>query len=541
MEARSLLEHSRNSSTALDRDYTSQVVAKWSNVLEGINDGYQRACLGMLLENELGHIRSLHEETLSTGVGSYTKYLFPILRRVFPNLIANSIVSVQPMSGPVGGVFTYEYKYDDTKGTASSGENLIETFRQWYSSEYIDGESKVTAGNVDGVKVVWSDGTNAIERVPFKWLPIRPHEVVGSEVGDPPTNSYRIVFQWVSGAAAMQQVSNAAGGFTGDGTPANTVVDTTQGTWSLDTTGSVPDNGTAITATYFYDSERIVSTTAPSPGVTGGTYANADQVAKVPEVSLDIQLETVKAISHKLGTNWSSEAVDDLQALHGMAAETELVAGLSNEIGLEFDRNIINDLIQGAQFSASFTHQYGYQQAPNVAGNKTELESIRELISVIDAVGARIHTETKRAPANFIVVPPTVGAMLGQLTSHSDMMSVNQAYQQVQAPSYGPLNSTTGVQRLGTLMNKYAVFQDPLMPTGAGDAQILVGLKGRSFLDAGYVWAPYVPLQVTPTWLDPTNFRFRKGLRTRYAKKMLRREYYGLVNVSGLPTVSLNP
>jgi len=305
----------------------------------------------------------------------------------------------------------------------------------------------------------------------------------------------------------------------------------------------VPLAGTGIQASYFYDSERIVGTATPGAGITTATYANTNQVAAVPQVSLDIKLETVKAISHKLGTNWSSEAVDDLQALHGMSAETELVAGLSNEIGLEFDRNIVNDLLQGAAFSAPYTHSFGYQAAPSAAGNVSELESIRHLISVIDAIGAKIHTETKRAPANFIVVPPAVGAMLNQLSSHSDMMMVNQAVQQVQAPSYGPLNSTYGVQRLGTLMNKYAVFQDPLMGVNYGDAtqtQILVGLKGRSFLDAGYVWAPYVPLQVTPTWLDPTNFRFRKGLRTRYAKKMLRPEYYGTVNVSGLEQVTTN-
>jgi len=138
------MEQARNSGTAMDRDYASQAVSKWGQVLEGINDGYQRSCLAILLENELGHIRSLHEETLSTGVGSFTKYLFPILRRVFPNLIANQIVSVQPMSGPVGGIFTYEYKYDDDKGTAVAGENLVQTFRQFYSSEFIDVEQNVT-------------------------------------------------------------------------------------------------------------------------------------------------------------------------------------------------------------------------------------------------------------------------------------------------------------------------------------------------------------------------------------------------------------
>jgi len=118
-------------------------------------------------------------------------------------------------------------------------------------------------------------------------------------------------------------------------------------------------------------------------------------------------------------------------------------------------------------------------------------------------------------------------------------MMVNRALDPMVAPSYGPMNSNFGVNRLGTLMNKFTVYQDPFLdPSSAGAVpNILVGLKGSSFLDAGYVYAPYIPLQVTPTFLDPDDFTFRKGLRTRYAKKMLRPEYYGAITVSGMPTI----
>lgn len=529
MEARQLRENARGTQSMIDEGYVQQVVTKWSKVLEGIDQGYQRACLGILLENELTHLKQLSEETLSTGVGAFTKYIFPILRRVFPNLIANQIVSVQPMSSPIGGIFTYEYKYDDTKGGATAGNNLIQDFQKHYSSEFIDAETKVAAANVNGVKTVWDDSTNSVERIPFKWLPIRPNRTIGTNVGDPSTDSYRVTYNWTS-TDPKQQVDDGSGGFTGDGTPANSTIDYTAGTWEVDATSDTPDSGTPIVATYFYDSERIVGVQAPSAGVTGGTYANADQVAKVPRVSLDLKLTTVEAVTRKLGTDWSSEAVDDLRALHGLSAETELVAGISNEIGLELDREIIGDLVDGAAHSATYDFDPDFGGSPIL----NELEAIRSLYTTIDAVGARIHKTTKRAPANFIVCSTAVGSLISQLTSHSDYMMVNQAAQQVQAPTYGPLNSNYGVQRIGTLMNKYAVFQDPFLDDGT----VLVGLKGRSFLDAGYVWAPYVPLQVTPTWMDPQDFRFRKGLRTRYAKRMLRPEYYGVVTVTSLPSVT---
>ncbi len=521
MEARGILNQARGTSTALDEGYVSTLAKKWHKVIEGVENPYQRACLSILMENEIGHLQQLKEETLSTGVGAFTKYIFPILRRVFPNLIANQIVSVQPMSAPIGGIFTYEYKYDDDKGNATAQNNLIQDFQKFYSSEFIDLELKVAAADVDGTKVIWAAGTNPTERIPFKWLPIRPLQDVGSV-------TYRVTLDWTS-TTAKQQIDDGAGGFTGDGTAGSSSIDYTTGGFEINTTGDIPDSGTPITATYYFDSERIVGITTPGSGITTAAYAGVDQVAAVPSMSLDIKLSTVQAITRKLKTDWSSEAVDDLRALHGFSAETELVAGMSNEIGLELDREIIQDLIDGAAHSAS------YAFGPTFGGSPihTELESIRSLFTTIDAVGARIHRDTKRAPANFVVCSTAVGALLSQLTSHSDFMLINQSVQQVQAPTYGPLNSNYGVQRIGTLMNKYAVFQDPFL----ADGDVLVGLKGRSFLDAGYVWAPYVPLQVTPTWLDPRTFRFMKGLRTRYAKKMLRPEYYGKVTVTGLPAV----
>lgn len=522
MEARRLLNEG-GQRTAIDASYVSQVSQKWQPLLEGIQNPYHRGVMAMVFENQMDHLRSLNEETLSTGVGSFTKYIFPILRRVFPNLIANNIVSVQPMTAPIGGVFTYEHKYGQTKGRATADNNLLEDFQRNYSSEYIDYQDIVLATSVDGAKVVWDNNTNKADRIAVKWLPIAPANSSKGIIG--------IKVNWTSGGVDKYRVATAnnANG-TGDG--ASFVVNFAQGSWSLDTTGATPDAGTAIWVEYHYDSERVGSSSLSAIADFTGDRVNA-----IPDVNLDIQLVTIEAITRKLKARWSAEAVDDLRAFHGLNAEAELVAGISNEIALELDREIIDDLLLGSKFSADYdltaNVPFGGQTA-----SASELDVIRGLLTTIDSVSANIHRTSLRAPANFIVVSPEVGAILSQLTSHGDFMMVNRLADQVQAPSFGPMTSNFGVQRLGTLMNKYAVYQDPFLSAGSSSKDILIGLKGQNFLDAGYVYAPYVPLQVTPTFLDPDDFTFRKGLRTRYAKKMLRPEFYGRVSVSGLPSVT---
>lgn len=526
MEARRLLSEG-GQRTAVDASYVNQVSQKWQPLLEGIQNPYQRGVMAMVFENQMDHLRSLNEETLSTGVGSFTKYIFPILRRVFPNLIANNIVSVQPMTAPIGGIFTYEHKYGASKGNATQGNNLIEDFQRHYSSEYIDYQVIVAAASTDGAKLVWNDNTNEAERIPAQWLPIAPANSAKGITG--------VTVHWTSGGAEKERLAvatNANG--TGDG--ASFVIDFNTGAWTLDTTNDAPDAGTEIWIEYHYNSERVGSTVLSS---LGADWSNDGRRSAIPDVNLDIQLVTIEAITRKLKARWSAEAVDDLRAFHGLNAESELVAGISNEIALELDREIIDDLVRGAKFSID----YNLQAAPLIGGGAggTELETIRGLLTQIDSVSANIHRSSLRAPANFIVVSPEVGAMLGQLTSHGDFMMVNRSMDQQVAPSYGPMTSNFGVQRLGTLMNKYAVYQDPFLSAGSSTKQVLVGLKGQNFLDAGYVYAPYVPLQVTPTFLDPDDFTFRKGLRTRYATKMLRNEFYGTVNVSGLPAVTAIP
>jgi len=530
-EARQFLAEHGEKSVA-DEGFTKACERKWEKLVGSIENPYNKKVTAVLLENEAGHLRSLSEDTLSGNTGEFVKYIFPILRRVFPNLIANQIVSVQPMTAPVGGIFYYEYKYDGRKGSKNpvqtgiannpynmgydgelnQDDDLIKDFGKFYSSEFIDYDVLVTDTGVGTIAV----SNVTLGRTP-NWSPIRA----------PGTEGQRTFFVKLyarvrdnAGAAWIDTIATL------DPTGAtNNLVDNLSGAtvgtfvvgtkvWTLnavDETGvaSTFEDNTVVWAQYFVNFEQVFADSSVATD-------------RIPSVSLDITLHEVKAESRKLKARWSTEAVDDLKALHGLDAETELVAGISNEISLEIDREIIGQLLDGA------AHSIGYAYSPTVPG---EIEDIRRMITQIASISARIHKTSGRAAANFIVTSTAVQALLDQLSTHGDYASIEQ---NVTSASYGPLTANFGVSRVGTLLNKWAVYVDPYME----DSEILIGLKGNSFLDAGFVYAPYVPLQVTPTFLDPDDFKFRKGLRTRHAMKMLRPEYYGKITVTGLPTVT---
>jgi len=532
-EARAILEQA-GPKTIHDNSYAGACVGKWGDLLEGIpvqhDNGYTKKATAILLENEMEHIKSFHEDTLSTNAGAFTKYVFPILRRVFPNLIANQLVSVQPMTSPIGGVFYYEKKYDGRKGTKlpqaaiannptdmayggelEAGDNLNQNFAKYYSSEFNDYDAVCTDTGTATATLNQGSTNCAVT----DWSPIRANGTAGQR-----TFYVKAFFRCndadnANAPTEVEATMNDAGNLIDDLNPSGTQVcgtfDVTNGQWAVTPLGSGGSasnftNNTVIYFQYFVNWELV--------GYTDG--------AEIPSISLDIALHTVQAESRKLKARWTVEAVDDLRALHGMDAEAELVSTFSNEVMLEVDREIITDLVNGAAHSIPYTY------APGIPG---EIESIRQLITQISALSAEIHRTSGRAPANFIVVPPGIGGLLDQLSTHGDFASIEQ---NVQAASYGPVTANYGIARIGTLLRKYAVYQDPYMPAN----QILVGLKGNSFIDAGYVYAPYVPLQVTPTFLDPNDFTFRKGVRTRYATRMLRPEYYGTITVSGLPVVT---
>lgn len=495
-EARSMMqEESRR--TIADKGYVRALINKWGEFLEGIPDRteQQRYTLGvaaLLMENEAQHLLTLNEDTRSVNVGSFTKFIFPILRRVFPNLIANEIVSVQPMTAPVGAVFFLDYVYGTSKGSTQAGNVFPRDFDRNYSSEYVSGEVLVTG---DGTN--FGGGGTALSAV-CAFNPVRPLDS---------SRGFSVVIQeeTAAGVAVQTATDNGTGGFTGD-VAAGSLNYSNGGLAAFKFTAAVT-LGNQVKAYYYYDGELN---------------------QKVPQINLDVKKAAVEAQARRLKALWSAEAAEDLRAFHGLDAETEMVSAVAQDIALEIDREIVQDL-----FAASTSTTATFDRIP--PAGIPEIDHLRALITQISTVSNLIHKKTLRAPANFIVTSPEVSALLAQLTTHGDFRPLwnsgsGDAYGGADMPRALTQHGQFGIYKTGTLMNKWMVYEDPFFTRD----QMLIGLKGGSFLDAGYVWAPYIPLQVTPTFLDPSDFSFRKGLRTRYAKKLLRPEFYGQLRVTNL-------
>jgi hypothetical protein len=498
MEARKILmEEGRR--TIADESYVGALTHKWGDFLEGMpqrdkGEKYTLGVTAMLMENQAQYLKNLSEEMRSVNVGSFTKFIFPVLRRVFPNLIANEIVSVQPMTAPIGAVFFLDYIYGTTKGGTTEGAVFPRDFDKDYSSEFINGEPLATGNNAD------FGGGGATLGVVFAFTPVRPLDA---------GRGFQVAIREISsadGSTVQEAIDDAAGGFTGD------VVGGTLNYSNGSLTGfrftNPPATGNQIKAYYFYDGELNT---------------------KIPQVNLDVKKAPVEAIARRLKALWSSEAAEDLRAFHGLDAETEIVSAVAQEIALEIDREIIQDL-----FAVSTGTTGTFDRVPPAGIN--ELDHLRAMITTISTISNLIHKKSLRAPANWIVTSPEVSALLTQLQTHGDFRPLWTAG--MDSP-YGPVDMVRpggmphgqfGIYKTGTLMNKWNVYEDPFFTYD----QMMIGLKGESYLDAGFVWAPYIPLQITPTFLDPNDFTFRKGMRTRYAKKLLRQEFYGQMRILNL-------
>ena len=537
MEARDLLEQAgvRGKGSMLDESYNAQVVRKWSdmdvkggkvNFLKGL-EGNKAKVTALCLENQARFMRNLNEDTLSTNSGSFQKYIFPVVRRLFPNLILNDIATVQPMNGPQGAMFTLEYRYDDRKGAklpwggitnapydmaydgaVAASDDGIKNFAVNYANEYVDYDAICTD---TGAAPATLSNTDAACRIP-KWSPIRAPGTSGQRTFSV-TAHYRVTDGAASGGAytvvatknatttaLVDQYAHAVG-----------TLDIATGAWTINALLIAGGASTfvankAIYLQYWVNSELTYT-------VTGN---------RLQRMSLNLTRHDIVAEPWRLSAGWSLDAAQDLRSQQGMDLEAEMVAGIANEIGCEIDRNGINMMIAGAAHSATYT--YG----ATIPG---DMEDIHNFVTMIDAVSAAISRAGGRGPATFVVAGPEASALLGQLSAHADWA---RTVDMQQAASHGDRNTSYPIKRVGTINGKYALYENPWQdPT-----KVLVGYKGSSWLDAGMGYAPYVPLYATDTFTNPDTLMQSKGMASRGALKLLRNEYYGVITVGGLPTVT---
>ena len=251
-------------------------------------------------------------------------------------------------------------------------------------------------------------------------------------------------------------------------------------------------------------------------------YKNLEFEDKIGEVSFDLESVTVSVTERKLRAQWSPELAQDVAAFHNIDAEAELTALLSEQVAAEIDREILRDLRKGAAWNLRWDYN-GWRRL-QLTTSYTQKDWNQTLITAINQLSAQIHKSTLRGGANWIVVSSEISAIFDDL----EYFHVSNA-----SPEQDQYNM--GIERVGTLAGRYQVYRDPYFPANT----VLVGHKGTSLLDTGYIYAPYVPLQLTPTMYNPFNFTPIKGIMTRYAKKMVNNRFYGRITVDGVRTFDL--
>jgi hypothetical protein len=602
---------------------------KWqaTGLLEGLK-GVNKDNMARLLENQAAELLKETANSLSTGgaglassgqVVGFTNVAFPIVRRVFAGLIANEIVSVQPMSLPAGLLFYLDYTYGNNVG-GNAGVNLS----GGTPSTYADGQSvynnprgagvrsgslatggmydlvgagyskvhknsiSLSASNADvgawgAAGTTWTAADTVATAAEFVGFNARYVNYDGKVENDLTDGALDYCFMFMSASTITSNITGAdldsleQVAITGFGSTLNGAVawgESYQGGTGilnlrkLNRRGNW--NGSLFTPDPLNGSHVLfvlkISNTGAVPGVGGyvsGSAALADRLDTsagtgatltipsfesdfgvnpaspvIPEVDIRIESTSVTATTRKLRARWSPEMAQDLTAFYSIDIEVELTNILSEMITLEIDREILNDLLTQAGAANLY-----WSRAPGKIVNKlTGAEALQSstlspgpmafvniqewyqtLIETVSDVANTIYKKTLRGSANFLVTSPDVCTILEHLVSYKPAYRLD---------SDGQVRDsmTVGAEAVGTLNNRYTVYKDPYFPAN----KILVGLKGNTFLESGYIYAPYVPLILTPVIYAQDDFTPRKGVMTRYGKRMVRNDFYGTVTVLDL-------
>ena len=550
-------------------------INKWDKLgfLDGLK-GHLKENMAQLYENQASYL--INEAASSDSSGSFETVVFPIVRRVFSKLLANDLVSVQAMNLPIGKLFYFVPKIQNRNGSNGhyepfgmpgnsdavtagydSGRNLYDRFYEgqtpgedpaglfdyskglfssitetltvveWNGTELT--ATTLDAGNtrevlvaLDGFakdgqgRLIGPDG-NAMDTEEF----LASLQVSGSTGGSNGYFDFRVVTQKY-GKGIVEYGSTARPTFpAGPGGSFKDICDETGTIYlAIDTSTPVPAGTTTSVDGY----TGTTFTTGDTFQATYRVYATLEFEDAIGEVSFDLESVTVSVTERKLRAQWSPELAQDVSAFHNIDAEAELTALLSEQVAAEIDREILRDLRKGAAWSLRWDYE-GWRKVANGPVSYNQKDWNQTLITAINQISAQIHKTTLRGGANWIVVSSEISAIFDDL----EYFHVSNA-----APDQDQYNM--GIERVGTLSGRYQVYRDPYFPPNT----VLLGHKGSSLLDTGYVYAPYVPLQLTPTMYNPFNFTPIKGIMTRYAKKMVNNRFYGKITVDGVRTFSLN-
>ena len=579
------------------------LVSKWekTGLLEGLGDDRMKDNMSRLLENQAKELLREASTMAAGDVEGFAAVAFPIVRRVFGGLLANDLVSVQPMSLPSGLIFFLDFKKSNSRlgdvaedsvygggvvgqqitgGVNLTGVNNEKSFyslNNGYSSPVSGGLiqvgetiDRVASGAIDAngefQHMTGEDASSTLSAAQVRELLRYDPDItsgtgvfvfsISTSVHLPQLDKDNLVGIALQSADSVPLAGTAAQfGFTqqrrltsyltSTGRDTAYLVLTVTGTTDFETADlESMEEATAQAANVLVYMQSPTAdnfaTGLGNPGSVAGTTnwllesdstsvsGNfGDDLEAIPEIDIKVDSVAVTAQTKKLRAKWSPELGQDLNAYHNLDAEVELTGILSEQVALEIDREIIEDLIKKASGGTiHWSRQPGkflnretgatIEEATSSTGypefTGTVSEWYETLIETVNDVSARIHRKTLRGGANFIVCSPEVANLLEFTAGFRASVSVDS-------------NGTAGAVNVGSISKKFDVYVDPYFPRNV----LLVGRKGNSFLETGYVYAPYVPLQVTPTIFGTEDFAPRKGVLTRYAKQMVRSDMYGLV------------
>jgi hypothetical protein len=556
MSLNSLLQ----SPDASQRTAVKAHVSKWekTGLLEGLSNETEKAGMATLLENQA---RQLVKESSATGTAAgseeWAGVALPLVRRIFAEFAAKEFVSVQPMNLPSGLVFYLDFKY----GTARPGfddDNAEGDGHPFGSPEADDSMFGVTNTSGDP-----SGGLYGAGRFGYSIPNVVATDVTattGSGAAAAAASSASLNFDSLYTAnsdqyfvlevnvptdadpLAVRSFTLASGSNNAEIIPvqAFSTIDS-DFTASFVVTASlaagindaiVANNldlnyskaPTDITRGDFEDAN-------PFKGSGAGTGIDDGTDIDIPEVNLELQSEPIVAKTRKLKAVWTPEFAQDLNAYHSIDAEAELTSMLSEYVSMEIDLEILDMLISSApttEYWSAVNNEFwngtSFDAAAAVGNGgfyNTQGGWFQTLGTKLQKVSNKIHQKTLRGGANFLVTSPAVATILESIPGFAADTDGNK------------MEFAAGVQKIGAINNRYTVYKNPYMKENV----ILMGFRGAQFLETGAVFSPYVPLIMTPLVYDPVNFTPRKGVMTRYAKKVVRPEFYGKVYVKGLETL----
>ena len=539
---------------------TRGLVHKWTptGLLEGLGNENEQSSMAVLLENQA---RQLIDESTTTNpstagiaVGSpgsgeqWAGVALPLVRKVFGEIAAKEFVSIQPMNLPSGLIFFMDFKYGTAKGPRAVGDSVFGASKTGPGGALFPSASVVPEGGLYG-DGQWGYSINDVEH---SLDPITSSSllVTSQSVNFNETN-VALASVGTIGATALAFYEVPVASLTRpdvEGVRAFVPLDGPVSASGVELTGWLPEytflSGSSTAGTIVFVAagaqtlDAIVYHAQPTDSTRGdfedgrseivSSDATAQASLGIPEIDLELKSIPIVAKTRKLKAVWTPELAQDLNAYHSIDAEAELTAMLSEYISLEIDLEILDMLIVNAQTEDFWSTRIGqvynpqirnFVQDANLAGqawtNQTWFETLGQKIQ---KVSNKIHQLTLRGGANFLVCSPDVATVLETIPGFTVETDGDK------------LKFAAGVTQVGSFQNRYTVYKNPYMLTNV----ILLGYRGSNFLETGAVYAPYVPLVMTPLVYDPDNFTPRRGVLTRYAKKMVRPEFYGRIVVEGL-------